>query len=363
MSNQVPSICLAKFHYQSIHCLIHTTLRLSSLGRHLVPETTHMAPQNWTSSQQPQVHRSPLSRVSQAAGNPSNTHPAEQTLPHRPAPTGLRAQAWNSGDQPTKLTRDPAAPKPNDGFTTVSRLKSARRGEGGPPVSASANYWRSDFGGRSSKFGTSATNPRAGGRPGQNMPQASACSSHYRQSALPVEERDPVLLEVEQNTGRKISKELYKPGMIIRAILHEPHFNPTSTVVDSNRTQSIFGPIHSKYRKMIVIALYEGHYIAIPLYTHNGNGLTRKSRPDEYVSVKDHRSKAPFITLSTHLALETETLNPGVEQYEATTVAHLTYPICRSYDLPVIQEGHLEANSLSHLLQLYKKCSPRTRDS
>lgn len=201
-----------------------------------------------------------------------------------------------------------AAPNPDDGFAEVSRTRSTKRGqltamdsrqsvstsppyqclvrktmqsqfstsapragpEGRPGTDAGARGLPSQkaiVGGRSGpnlgSLGRPGQSHGAGGRPGQNAAQTSSGFNYYKQSALPVDQRDPVLVEVEQNKGRTIAKALYKPGMIVRAILHEPHFDATPTVVDRNRTQSIFGPIHSKYRKMIIIALYEDHYVAM----------------------------------------------------------------------------------------------------
>ena len=110
---------------------------------------------------------------------------------------------------------------------------------------------------------------------------------------------------------QKLTKLLFKPGMIIRALTHEQDFHDTAdgstmTIADKYTTESKFGLIHSKYRKMIVLALYETHYLAIPLYTHNGNGVARKSRPDEYISVRDHRSSGPFTQQTRHGELFTE---------------------------------------------------------
>lgn len=270
-----------------------------------------MGPRTWNNSNPPQGSRL------QASWRPSEPRQTEQILSNAPESTGLTPVAWKIRDQPTKVAISPAAPDPDNKITEVSWPRSTRRAQiekdNTQSVSASPLDQRSELGGTQSQFSTPARftaagggpgqNPRGGGRPGQNPrggaqhghtprggghpghqpragghlgqivgprsrfgqhpPQTSSGFSYYKQSVLPAEERDPVLLEVEQNKGRKISKALYKPGMIIRAILHEPHFNLASMVADKNRTESIFGPIHSKYRKMIVIALYEDHYIAM----------------------------------------------------------------------------------------------------
>ena len=64
------------------------------------------------------------------------------------------------------------------------------------------------------------------------------------------------------------------------------------TVADEYTTESRYGLINSKVRHMIVIECYEDHYIAVPLFTHNGRGLTRKRQPDEYI-----RSVSPLLSI------------------------------------------------------------------
>lgn len=54
-------------------------------------------------------------------------------------------------------------------------------------------------------------------------------------------------------------------------------------------------------------------------------------------------------------------LNSGVEPYDAASTAHVTYPVSRSYDSPVVQEGQIANSSLLSLLQLYIKCGPRVK--
>lgn len=284
MSIQISTILSTKLYLPGIHCNIYTTLYLHSLARHSIAETAGMGPRS---------------------GNNPGPHPFNQDLPERP---GFTMHSWRLGGRPTEVALSQAAPNPDDGFAEVSRSRSTRRGQlnamdSRQSVSTSPQYQCLDRRTRQSQFSTSApsagaegrpgtdagargrpsqntsvggrSGPNLGslgrpgqsvgvrGRPGQNAPQTSSGFSYYKQSALPVDQRDPVLVEVEQNKGRTIAKALYKPGMIVRAILHEPHFDATPTVVDRNRTQSIFGPIHSKYRKMIIIALYEDHYIAM----------------------------------------------------------------------------------------------------
>ena len=47
---------------------------------------------------------------------------------------------------------------------------------------------------------------------------------------------------------------------------------------------------------MIVVECYQDHYIAVPLFTHGGRGLTRKQAPHEYIRLvhsSGYRSMSP----------------------------------------------------------------------
>ena len=193
-------------------------------------------------------------------------------------------------------------------------------------------------------------------------------SSIYKESCIPVADRDSALMAVQNSKGVKIPKEKYHPGMLIRAAMHEPDLNQggaassnitTTTVADAYRTDSKFGPIHTKVRKAIIIALYQDHYLAVPLFTHNGNGLLHKVKPEEFISVRDHRHHGNFKTQSKHGVLATEHLNAGVKPLHEKSTAHITYPISRKYDLPVVHEGHLATEATHHLVKLFNMYAPK----
>jgi len=129
--------------------------------------------------------------------------------------------------------------------------------------------------------------------------------------------------ELTKSAG-KLAKEVYKTGMIIRAALHEPFLSGATDVADKSRTESKFGAICTKYRKMIVVALYQDHYVALPLYTHNGKNI-----------------------------------NTDIHPFSPKCTAHLTYPVSRKYDLPVTPEGNLDKPSIKSLIQLYNDFAPR----
>ncbi|KAL9014854.1 MAG: hypothetical protein Q9180_008917, partial [Flavoplaca navasiana] len=177
----------------------------------------------------------------------------------------------------------------------------------------------------------------------------------------------------EANQFIRIPAENYKLGMIIRAPLHEQDSAVArrpgagtagssvataaseATKAEHYRTESRMGTIFTKQRKMIVVALHTDHYVAIPLYTHNGRGLVNKRQPEEFVSVKDHRYKEAFVKLSKHDPLVTEMVRDGIDLFDTKSTAHLAYPVSRRYTLPVVHEGHLRSSSLRILVTLYNR--------
>lgn len=263
--------------------------------------------------------------------------------------TGFGWDGSSSTQVSTATSQVPLSPVVEDGFTVVSRSK--------PPLNARSTH------NRPLKH-DAVTTPRSAAAASRARVYAGSAAnkppSQYKQSCLPVEERDPALLEAERYKGIKLPKESFKPGTIIRAVLHEPDFQGASgasnvTDGDKFRTNSVHGPIYTKTRKMIVLATFKDNYIAIPLYTHNGRGLQGKLNPEEFVSVQDHRATGPFTPLSMHRPLVTEHLNPGIDLFHEKTAVHITYPVSRKYSLPVVQEGRLNNESVRILATLFSK--------
>ena len=286
------------------------------------------------------------------------------TTPSQPSPTlstpttaGTNA-GWKSLNSLTTMQRPIPPVAENDGFETVQNRRSSNANRHFAKPQSNLNpSWRSNASVSPPSIAATARSSvyHASKKPG----------SIYKESCMPTADRDPALMEAQNSRGAKISKASYRPGMLIRAAMHEPDLNhggassSTVTVADRYRSETKFGPIHTKVRKAIVIALYQDHYLAVPLYTHNGTGLLKKLKPDEFVSVCDHRKKGKFQKLSKHLPLMTEHLNGDINPYHEKSTAHITYPISRRYDLPVVHEGHLDAPSIQHLINLFNEYAPR----
>lgn len=157
-------------------------------------------------------------------------------------------------------------------------------------------------------------------------------------------------------------------GTIIRGVIHEqdimntPRPLPTSVptaVTNAGKehvTHGDFGPVYSENRILIVVNNRPGdHYLAIPVYSHKGNGLTKKSHKDEYVSVADHRYLNNCEQQSAHSPLVTEFLKDGVDELLPVSVAYASYPVSRKYGLPVAHQGRLDDESTKRLVAMYLK--------
>lgn len=162
-----------------------------------------------------------------------------------------------------------------------------------------------------------------------------------------------------------MQKLMYKLGVVIRAPHHEEDrdggsvgsFRGPDAAEQMARTLTkiVTGEwLFTKHRKFIVVALHRNNYHALPLYTHNGNGLTSNNLyPDEWVSVQDHRA-APIEALSRHKAVRTEALEDHVWLFHPKSAANIAYGVPRPYNLPVVYEGKLSDDSRDYLLSLYQ---------
>ncbi|RGP77890.1 hypothetical protein FLONG3_3959 [Fusarium longipes] len=84
------------------------------------------------------------------------------------------------------------------------------------------------------------------------------------------------------------------PGMIISAPFHSQYRNDTISTMDHNTGVSAFGPVYSKYRKMVVIENWQEHVVCLPIYTYNGVGLkNRQAMIDEYMDIRDAEDESP----------------------------------------------------------------------
>ena len=165
---------------------------------------------------------------------------------------------------------------------------------------------------------------------------------------------------LDANRSTVMIKKVCAVGKIIRAAVHEQDFNDSPGCLaasnDGHSTVSKYGNIYSKVRWMIVIAVYHGHYLTIPLYTHNGTGLSKKSEAAklEYVSVQDVRHAGYFENLSRQGRLRAH-MDRGTTLLSRDSVAHLTAPVTRKYGMLVEELGQLDDESVDHLVKIWRK--------
>ena len=192
----------------------------------------------------------------------------------------------------------------------------------------------------------------------------------------------PLMKDISATSCCRFPKEEFVVGTIIKAPIHEEDFNWTARPPSVEMTETLDergrysqsgmssqwttqkkgrhitfsnwnDPIYTEVRFMIVVALFYDHYLAIPLYTHGGNGLAHKDNKWEYASIQDYRE--PQSHQEAGFLLHTEYLKPDCKHLLPKSVAHIAYPVSRKYALPVAPQGHLTAESTARLAEAFSE--------
>lgn len=153
-------------------------------------------------------------------------------------------------------------------------------------------------------------------------------------------------------------QESFKPGTIICADHFEEAYNGGSTIANDKSIIRAPGqkPICKKARFFVILAGHSLNYICVPVFSHNGNGTRYKQKPEEFVSIRDHRATVEAPQQSVHDPLVTLEMS-GTELTPASVV-HLAYPVSRSYGIPVTVIGRLTQTSTNQCIQLFRKYMP-----
>ena len=153
----------------------------------------------------------------------------------------------------------------------------------------------------------------------------------------------------------------YEPGVIFSAPFHTQYCSPAEvSLTDPNLTASPFGTIFSKFRKSVVLTVSEdgGSCAAVPIYSHNGEGLKFKPSKHEYVSIRDVEDEKPQDRESKHGLLwchrDLQYSAPKTFISGKSSV-HLTELVTHRLGAPATIEGSLTAPSLEILRELVKK--------
>ena len=190
----------------------------------------------------------------------------------------------------------------------------------------------------------------------------------------------PRMKDISATVCCRFPKEEFVLGTIIKAPIHEEDYNWTARpqsleASEASKERGRYSqsgmssqwnphskgrhitfsnwndPIYTEVRFMIVVALFHDHYLAIPLYTHGGNGLARKENKWEYASIQDYRE--PRSLQEGGFLLHTEFLKPDCKHLLPKSVAHIAYPVSRKYTLPVAPQGHLRQDSIVDLVKAF----------
>ena len=162
--------------------------------------------------------------------------------------------------------------------------------------------------------------------------------------------------------GEVMRKNMLLPGVIIRGLLVEQWVG-SSNGTEHYRQDTKWGALCGKMRPMIIVTCYDDHFIAVPMYTHDGKGLSNILSTEEHVSIKDPRSKGDFVALSKHEPLSITAFHPGSYFEKAEVVLNSTCniarPVSRSYGLPHFKEGRIDDASLKRLMRLFMQYVPK----
>ncbi|ERF74543.1 hypothetical protein EPUS_00673 [Endocarpon pusillum Z07020] len=183
--------------------------------------------------------------------------------------------------------------------------------------------------------------------------KASRCTYNSRYPSRTYGQQNRIV----RNTPSIQKQELFKTGTIIRGDHVEEAYKNGTTLMDKSMIHVPgHNPICKKARFFIVLAGHAMSYVCLPIFTHNGNGTRNKPRPEEFVSIRDHRATIEVQPQSGHEPLMTLEMS-GME-LKASSVVHLAYPTSRSYELPVEVIGRLTATSTNRCIQLFRRYMP-----
>ena len=91
------------------------------------------------------------------------------------------------------------------------------------------------------------------------------------------------------------------PGMVISSPSHDPEIiNGKALKDDWHTTETPFGAVYSKARKLIVVEVFENHCLTVPIFSHNKSGLQRQGSKDHFVAVRDNSVQATALSESIH---------------------------------------------------------------
>ena len=278
---------------------------LNSSGRHRPPLATSASSTAYTKNEAPPGETSTSIPPERHRQVPAIPHSLKSTM----TPAGIRRRATvGSASSSRDLTRILT----DVGPTSQSKLSQLISG-GSTPMSA--------------------TNP---------YPTPQACRSFQHQRCVQLRKAD------------------YKPGMMFSAPLHTEDWHANAQPNYNTTVSKAFGPVYTKFRMMVVIAKYESHYTALPIYTHGGRGIDKKDAKWEFVSIRDPRQKRSFPDPGPNPPITVENMLTASTVIAAASFVHLPYIVSRIYELHIQPEGELGEKALVQLIALHNRFTPDT---
>jgi len=161
---------------------------------------------------------------------------------------------------------------------------------------------------------------------------------------------------------RRWPNRTFQPGTIIQALNYEEHIDQQET--PHSPTADNLCPFNDprqrkvccKDRIMVVIHQFDGHYVAVPVFSYSGRGIgwMADRRKAEYMDIHDHRNPPADNVRQNNLpALTTKQMQNWFGSIKPMSAVHYTYPKSMYYRLKVVLVGELTEESTTELINHY----------
>jgi hypothetical protein len=173
---------------------------------------------------------------------------------------------------------------------------------------------------------------------------------------------------------RNWAKATFQPGTIISALHYEEYIDygqgtltsPSGTPGSPGSSGSGMEPslcpfrdprgslVCRKQRIMIVIHAFDDHYVAVPIFSYGGRGLSEKTdkKAAEHMDVHDHR-RTDNISQNSLPTLVTKNMQRWFEPLVPRSAVYFTYPVSLNYRRKVGLVGELTEDSTMQLINYY----------
>lgn len=247
--------------------------------------------------------------------------------------------------------------------TTLVQNAAASKAGSLMPAQAARNpsVVTADMGSLSLNPAASVWNPSIGPTPSKvsmmSMAAWKARTTAQSQAGSAVSVRQPFYNNICRMSN--YTRRNFKKGDIIALPFHESNTNPNVNPSSDDQWQmTVWGPVYSKRRMVIVLFIYQRDMLCLPLYTFNKTGLRNKGRDilHEYVSVKN--VGMPHVNQSKYPAVEVQAYKKPM--HEDSTV-HLTGGMKVGCNEDITWSGRLTRNSYIHLVGLWGQLNETAR--